>query len=457
MSGIQVSYKGTTLLRFFSSFEEIEDHEEVDTINCSRSGPSTMPDLNFSNLTKLICSSSSLCSMGKLDLPNLELFDCSDNGFALFPEINSPKLEFLDCSRNQFTTLPDLNFPLLKSFNCSMNNLTTLPDLNFPCLEWFDCSGNELTSLPAMDLPQLKSFGCSFNELTTLPDLNFPHLEYLSCGRNNLTELPPLNLPNLKQFFCDNNYLTRLPDLNLPEITFFFCIDNRLTSLPDSIVNMTRLRTIVTTGNELVLTPRQARFINSIRNKPSTKMEVYNDPQNVHNTNIQLCVKESIDRLMTSVDMREYKDEKLIQKILDDYVLNNKDQLVDYVNDKEVHTLLNVTFGEVLWSVLTIIETNFDQETQTEIKTILNQDMKDAECKCFTGRINRCINCLNGFTDLVKINIKDSEQLSNLILLIKDKLGDNYSAKEHKRLVEQEMIERNYTQEEISEWLEFIE
>ena len=83
--------------------------------------------------------------------------------------------------------------------------------------------------------------------------------------------------------------------------------------------------------------------------------------------------------------------------------------------------------------------------------------MKDSLCKCFTGRINRCINCLNGFTDLVHIEIKNSDQISNLLFLIKQRLGDNYTIEEHKRLVKQEMEERNYTEDEINEWIDCIE
>jgi hypothetical protein len=33
--------------------------------------------------------------------------------------------------------------------------------------------------------------------------------------------------------------------------------------------------------------------------------------------------------------------------------------------------------------------------------------MLDSECKCFTDRITRLVNSLNGLSDLVKINIFD--------------------------------------------------
>ena len=102
-------------------------------------------------------------------------------------------------------------------------------------------------------------------------------------------------------------------------------------------------------------------------------------------------------------------------------------------------------------------ELDFNIETQNEIKKILNQEIQDTECKCFTGRMNRVVNCLNGFSKLVKIEIKSSDQIGNIIFLIKDKLGTEYTIDKHKELVKQEMLERNYPEQEIEEWLSHIE
>jgi len=63
--------------------------------------------------------------------------------------------------------------------------------------------------------------------------------------------------------------------------------------------------------------------------------------------------------------------------------------------------------------------------------------MKDAECKCFTVRMNRVINYLNGFTPLVTIQIQDSEQIGNIIFIIKQNLESSktYTSETHKELV----------------------
>ena len=40
-------------------------------------------------------------------------------------------------------------------------------------------------------------------------------------------------------------------------------------------------------------------------------------------------------------------------------------------------------------------------------------------CKCFTGRLSRLINVLNGFYDDIIINIGTNEQIGNIIILIR--------------------------------------
>ena len=81
----------------------------------------------------------------------------------------------------------------------------------------------------------------------------------------------------------------------------------------------------------------------------------------------------------------------------------SKSLLFEYVADTTVHSLLLLTFSEVLWFIIQTIITNFTDIIQVEIFMILNQEILDADCKCFTGRMNRVINCLNGFSPLVNI------------------------------------------------------
>ena len=73
--------------------------------------------------------------------------------------------------------------------------------------------------------------------------------------------------------------------------------------------------------------------------------------------------------------------------------------------------------------------------------------------------MNRIINCLNGFSPLVNINIKDGEQIGNIIILVKNKLEltGTYTVEKHKTEVEKELLERNYDADIIKTWFEYIE
>jgi len=211
-----------------------------------------------------------------------------------------------------------------------------------------------------------------------------------------------------------------------------------------------------------------ARFLRRLIIKNENKLNVYNDSQNIHNTTIQLSVKHSINAITSRTDLPKYAVdevnevnglEQLCILILEDSVLDCSDQLIEYCNDDSVHSLLLLTFSEILWFTLQTINKDFNSQTQKEIKKILNQDMKDADCKCFTGRLTRVVNCLNGFSPLVSIQIQDSEQIGNIIFIIKQKLeaSGTYTIETHKELVSKEMNERGYTKDIINTWIEYIE
>jgi hypothetical protein len=72
--------------------------------------------------------------------------------------------------------------------------------------------------------------------------------------------------------------------------------------------------------------------------------------------------------------------------------------------------------------------------------------------------MSRLINCLNGFDNHIVINISDTEQIGNIIILIKDKLisKNNYTIELHKEIVMKELYDRGYTKDIIDEWIEYI-
>ena len=115
-----------------------------------------------------------------------------------------------------------------------------------------------------------------------------------------------------------------------------------------------------------------ARFINRIKTSSNKKLNVYNDTQNVHNSTIQLCVRDSINRITTRTDLKKYNIDQLHTLILwlktNNLITEISTQLLfEYIADTTLHSLLLLTFSEVLWFIIQTIITDFTDIIQVEI------------------------------------------------------------------------------------------
>ena len=132
-----------------------------------------------------------------------------------------------------------------------------------------------------------------------------------------------------------------------------------------------------------------------------------------------------------------------------------KEIITEYIDTTDIHSMLNVTFKELFIAV--VIEMNkLSPDLQIEIQKRLNEEMQESECKCFTGRISRLINCLSGYSDKVEIKISENEEISNIISIIMNKRGLK-TIEILKEEVSIALKERGYINEKIVEWLEYIE
>jgi hypothetical protein len=113
-------------------------------------------------------------------------------------------------------------------------------------------------------------------------------------------------------------------------------------------------------------------FINNIENRSDTKT-IYNDTQNVHSSSIQQSIKDSIFNLMKNYNDNDEYQYQL--NIISNHILTEKtkEALIEYSNSKEVHSIMNITFEELLKAVFIEIET-LEQENQKSILKILNQE-----------------------------------------------------------------------------------
>ena len=81
--------------------------------------------------------------------------------------------------------------------------------------------------------------------------------------------------------------------------------------------------------------------------------------------------------------------------------------------------------------------------------------MSESICKCFTGRLSRLINTLNGFDERVCIQISNNDQIGNIIVMIIAKNKDK-NITEQKAICKQELLSRGYELNIIDEWINYI-
>jgi Leucine-rich repeat (LRR) protein len=272
---------------------------------------------------------------------------------------------------------------------------------------------------------------------------------------NQIKEIPKeiQYLTQLKELYVSGNQIKELPKeiQYLVQLKFFYLSSNQIKELPLEITNLRNLDTFTYLNNpiENLLNPIINRFVQRIKNRGGNIHNLYTDNQNVHSSSIQQSIKDSIYNLM-----KEIKDDDKIN-YLDDSILSikTKEALIEYSKDNEIHTQLECTFEEVLQAVLLEIN-KLSNDLQIEVKNRLNEEMEDGLCKCFTGRLSRLVNSLSGYSDKVSIKISSSEEIGNVISIMKDKYGDDTD--KVRINVEKELLERGYEKEVIDEWISYI-
>jgi Leucine-rich repeat (LRR) protein len=380
------------------------------------------------------------------------------NEYTENPSMDVRHVIKLDLSHNNLSVLPECidNFINLQVLRLHNNKLTTLPESidNLTSLQTLSLYDNELSTLPTSigNLTNLQILNLDYNQLTTLPESigNLTNLQILSLYVNELSTLPTSigNLTNLQSLQFYDNQLTTLPTSigNLTNLQNLIFNNNRLTTLPSSIGNLIHLRHINYYGNPIEYIPMN---VQRLLNRQQNGQQIYQDRQSVHNHEIQETFRKSLYHLLN--DKVVIDKDTLVQDILTDSVLDCKEQLLEYINIPDIHSTLQVSFLDVFLLVWQRITTHREA---TELKSILNAEMKDALCMCFTGRITRIVNCLNGFYDDIQIHISNNEQISNIISVI---MRNESNIEKIKETFIKEMREREYSDEVINEWLGYIE
>jgi Leucine-rich repeat (LRR) protein len=386
---------------------------------------------------------------------------------------NPEKVQYLDLSyniiinleKNIFNNLKHLERLLLANIGITeldeniFNNLTQLVELNL--------SNNKLTNLNKdifKNNTQLQILDLSNNNITNLDkDIikNNTQLQKLDLNNNEITNLDEdifSNLTQLQELDLSINELTNLDNDIFKNNTQLQELDlsrNKIKTIPSSILLCRKINLFQYYNNEIdYIPPNIQNFLDRLIQQ-SYNLQFYNDSQNVHNHKIQECIKTSLENILNIP--KTINKEKLINDVITSEVMNKMSiqLLLEYCKDKSIHIILNINFEDALLHVLEYINLECSEHKE-EIYKILADEIVDSEYKCFTGRISRLINCLNGFTPLVEVKIPENMELSNIIVMVKNNYNGN-SVDELKELARKELLERGYEEELINEYVEYIE
>jgi hypothetical protein len=311
-------------------------------------------------------------------------------------------------------------------------------------------ASNLISKIEGLDrLNNLQVLSLAGNRISKIEGLNrLNDLQYLSLSGNRISKIEGLDrLTNLQVLSLTGNQITEIEGFDqLYDLRKLYLHRNPIKNVPLTIM---RLRNLSELTVDEPIDPLIERMI--ARNRIKSNDTIYTDKQNVHDSQINRQITDSLYRLMEQKNVMS--EEMVMQEIIGDPVLTDpvKEALVEYAKIPDVHSSLNCTFMEALQTVWQTIRSH---KNSVEIKKIFDQEMQDSICRCFTGRLSRLVNSLNGFDERVVIRISDSQEIANIIIAIRQKT-DNLE--QQIVLAEKELSERGYDKNTINEWLVYLE
>jgi Leucine-rich repeat (LRR) protein len=397
---------------------------------------------SYDSLQSLVLQSNKFCVVPSTVavFTNLRELNIGDNKIT-YIRISNPNIETLVASgiKNAHVLEQITNLESLRALFCGFNNIASVPPLSATLTNLYKL---------VINYNKLTEIDNTICNLVTLKQLHI-NSNYISHINKNISKLE-----NLEILKCNNNYINDICSqvAQLYNLQEFITSNNQLTCIPICITRLRRLTVFHYYGNPIEhISPQVQRFLGVLEQSGNIQ-NVYMDSQNVHNSSIQMSILKSIESLMDRPS--QMSEHEMMQFVCENSVIdeNTKVILLEYINNSDIHAVLNINFKELFISVLSVIQAH---EKKNEILRILNTEMQDSMCKCFTGRISRLVNVLNGFDDDVVVHISDSEQIGNIVTLFVNKYHDCEKAFVIEKIID-ELTARGYEKDVISEWIEYI-
>ena len=443
MTKIKFSQNVTNLVRLDLSFNKISKIENLET---------------FTNLAELYLYDNEITEIKGLDnLVVLQDLSLHNNQITEIKGLdNLINLHHLTICCNEITEIKGLDhLVVLQDLSLRNNQITEIKGLdNLINLKLLNLKENQIIEIKELDnLSNLQELVLCYNQITEIKNLdNLVNLKQLFLDNNQITEIKGLDtLINLQELYLSHNQITEIKNIdNLVNLKQLYLNNNQITELPLSLCNLRNLRHFNYSGNPIEYIPLPVqRWLDRINRRVTDNNMVYNDGQNIHNHHIQNSFRCSLENILRDKNLLNIETVK--SEILNNDVLTEltKREILNYCDDQSEHATYLITYTDLLTYVWSRISKS---ENKHELCKVLNQEISDGLCMCFTGRLTRLLNCLTGFYDDIELQISDSEQITNIIVALKKK----YDGDELVDKVKAELIDRKYTDSIINEWLEYL-
>jgi Leucine-rich repeat (LRR) protein len=354
-------------------------------------------------------------------------------------------LQELHLRNNEITKIENLPENLQELYLIH-NQITKIENLS-NSLQILSLINNQITKIANLS-NSIQTLYLHENQITKIENLH-ENLQTLYLFDNQITKIE--NLPNsLQILWLHSNQITKIENLS-ENLHTLYLFDNQILELPLSLLELRHLNRFNHYDNPIEnIHPLVQRWLDRLNRRTNDNNKVYSDKQNIHNSTIQKSFRNSLENLLKDKNTLSLEECKKHVLECDKLEEQTKRELLNYCDDETEHSVYLVKFDEVFKYVVSRIVGHSDS---TEIFKILNEEIKDTICKCFTGRMTRIVNVLNGFYGDISIQIGSNEQISNIIIMLKEK----YEGDELVKQVRLEMEERDYDKVTIEEWLTYVE
>lgn len=397
-------------------------------------------------------------------LPYLTTLNCQNNKIKKISDGigKLTQIQYLYLRHNQIIEIPSCftHMKALKRLDMSHNKITRISSsLSYLTqLTNVDLSHNTIKTIPKNinKLVNVIRIDLSNNSIDTIPNEigELPELSDLYLSDNKITTIPSVigNLYKLFALILHGNQITYVPDIiqNLTNLRYLFINDNKIKELPEGLTKLTDC-IINYDGNPI---ESHSQSLSEYLEKQDVLVNnLYDDKQNVHNSQIKANVKESLRHLQNDYCLLTL--EEAIQQIKNDSYLtsNTKKMLEEYSKDETVHSDYNISYGGLLVLVWNRASGN------RAIKEIINHEISASYKQCFSGRLARLLNSLVGFFDDIMIGIDEEQQIMNIITNVQRKLlakNKTINNKEWRDTTLKELIDRGLDKNEIYPWIQYI-